>query len=527
MDFSFFTENNKSGYKTKESWLKINQPELYLKIIQYSENTQQNITFKEKIYFYFHNLKHRPKCICCGNEIKFRNRFDKPYGDFCSLSCANNSKEELVKRQKETINKKYGVDHYPQHKDFIKKQKETKLKKYGDENYNNIEKVKKTKEKNYGNKNYNNIEKQKKTCQTKYGVDNYAKSNNYKNKLIKDFIKIYPDISFKTIKKGSVIIECPKCNNESELSKQLLYERHKREYDCCLICNPLGFNQRSGYEEEISNFLKECNIKHITNYKLPNSKTEVDLYIPDHNIGFEFNGLYWHNELYKTPNYHLEKTIKCENVGISLVHIFEDEWIYKKEIVKSIIKNKLNISENKVFGRKCKIKEVTVEESKKFLEENHIQGSVNSSVKIGLYYNDKLISLMTFSKGRIIMGGKTDEWELNRFCNKLNTNVIGAASKLLKYFLENYKPKKLISYSDIRIFDGKMYEKLNFKMISQSKPNYWYVIGDKRHYRFNFKKSNLIKEGYDKNKTEKQIMFDRKIYRIYDCGNIRWELTID
>jgi hypothetical protein len=134
---------------------------------------------------------------------------------------------------------------------------------------------------------------------------------------------------------------------------------------------------------------------------------------------------------------------------------------------------------------------------------------------------------MTFSRGRVIMGGKESEWELNRFCNKLNTNVIGSASKLLKYFIKIYKPIKLVSYSDIRLFSGKLYEKLNFKLISQSKPNYWYIIGDKRHYRFNFKKSNLVRDGYDPNKTEKQIMFDRKIYRIYDCGNLRWELTID
>jgi hypothetical protein len=94
-------------------------------------------------------------------------------------------------------------------------------------------------------------------------------------------------------------------------------------------------------------------------------------------------------------------------------------------------------------------------------------------------------------------------------------------------FASLYKPIKLVSYSDIRLFSGKLYEKLKFKLISQSKPNYWYIIGDKRHYRFNFKKSNLVRDGYDPNKTEKQIMFDRKIYRIYDCGNLRWELTID
>jgi hypothetical protein len=133
---------------------------------------------------------------------------------------------------------------------------------------------------------------------------------------------------------------------------------------------------------------------------------------------------------------------------------------------------------------------------------------------------------MTFSKGRIIMGGKETEWELNRFCNLINHNIVGAASKLMNFFVKKYKPNKVVSYSDIRIFDGGMYEKLNFQYISQSKPNYWYVINGLRRHRFGFRKSILVKEGYDKDLTEKQIMLNRKIYRIYDCGNIRWEFNL-
>jgi hypothetical protein len=527
MDFSFFTTNNKSGYKTNEKWLSNNEPELYSKIIEYSKNIQNEISFKEKIYFYFHKLKERPKCVSCSNEIKFRNRFDKPYGDFCSLSCANNSKEELVNRQKRTFNKKYGVDFYPHHIDFVKKQKQTKLDKYGDENYNNVEKSKITKELLYGNKKYNNIEKQKETCELRYGVNNYAKSEHYHDKLNEEYIKLYPDVTFVQIKKGLVVTKCEKCGNSSEITKQLLYERHKRNHNHCLTCNPIGFKQRSSYEDEICDLLDSTNISYIQNYKLPNTKFEIDIFLPTQNIGIEFNGLYWHNELFKDKEYHLNKTKLCDNFNIKLIHIFEDEWLYKRDIVKSILKNKLNIGEDKIYARKCIIKEVSTQETKNFLENNHIQGNVNSKVKLGLYYNNEMVSLMTFSKGRIIMGGKSNEWELNRFCNKINTTVIGSASKLLKKFINDYQPIKIVSYSDIRLFDGKMYETLKFKEISTSKPNYWYVIGDLRHYRFSFNKKKLIKDGYDPNKTEQEIMLDRKIYRIYDCGNVRWELTSD
>jgi hypothetical protein len=192
--------------------------------------------------------------------------------------------------------------------------------------------------------------------------------------------------------------------------------------------------------------------------------------------------------------------------------------------VKSIILNKLNLTDRIIYARKCEIRKIDSKTSKKFMEDNHIQGSVNSKVNIGLFYENKLVSLMTFSKGRIIMGGKENEWELNRFCNEINTTIVGSSSRILKFFIKKYKPEKIVSYSDIRLFDGGMYEKIGFKKISQSKPNYWYVINDIRYHRFNYRKSILVKEGFDKNKTERQIMLDRGIYRIYDCGNIRWEI---
>jgi len=524
MDFSFFTTNNKSGYKTNEKWLEKNHPELYHQIINFSKNLDLELNFKEKIWFFFNKLKERPKCVTCKSELKFRNRFDKPYGEFCSLKCINTNKEEMISRVKSSINKKYNVDYYPNHNEFASKQKLTKLLKYGDENYNNFEQIKKTKLIKYGNEKFNNYEKYKKTCLDLYGYENYSKSNQYKNKLIKNFKELYPDLNFIDIKKDSVNIKCSLCCQNSELSKQLLYERYKRGYTICVNCNPIGFSNRSGYENEICQVLNDLGIVYETNKKIPNRNTEIDIFLPDFNIGIEINGVYWHNELYKPKNYHLSKTNDCNENNIKLIHIFEDEWLYKKEIVISILKNKLNLVNKKIYARKCEIREISSKISKEFLDKNHIQGNVNSKIKLGLYYDNNLVSVMTFSKGRIIMGGKENEWELNRFCNLLDYNVVGGASKLLNFFIKTHNPKIIISYSDLRLFNGEMYNKLGFKFKSQSKPNYWYVVKDIREHRFKYRKSELVKRGYDKNLTEREIMFNMKIYRIYDCGNIRWEL---
>lgn len=522
MEFSFFTTNNASGYKTNEKWLRKNHAELYQSIIDYSSNIDLDLNFKEKIWFYYNKLSDRPKCKTCGVNVKFRNRFDKPYGDFCSLYCINNNKEEMIKRQKETFNKKYGVDYYTQHKDFIIKQQTTKFKKYGNKNYSNVVKQKKTKLEKYGNTNYNNIDKYKMTCLSKYGTDNYSKSNNYQNQINKQFKEKYSNVDILNVSKNSLTIKCDQCFSIYEITKKLLYERYNRNYIVCTNCNPIGNSLRSGYELELSDYLNNLGIVHDTSNRTE-IKKELDIYIPEKKIAIEINGLYWHNELFVDNNYHLNKTIECNKRGIRLIHIFEDEWLYKKEIVLSIIKNSLGLSERTIYGRKCSIKEVSSKIAKDFFEKNHIQGNVNSKIRLGLFYNDELVSLMSFSRGRIFMGGKYDEWELNRYSNTLNTNVIGGADKLLQYFIKNYQPEKIVSYSDIRLFDGKMYEKIGFLKISQTKPNYWYINQDIRYHRFRYNKSILIKEGYDKNLTEREIMFNRKIYRIYDCGNIRWE----
>jgi hypothetical protein len=255
---------------------------------------------------------------------------------------------------------------------------------------------------------------------------------------------------------------------------------------------------------------------------------EIDVYIPELKLGFEFNGLYWHSEIYKEKNYHLDKTKLCNDQGISLFHIWEDDWLYKQDIVKSMILNKLGKTLNKIFARKCIIKIVDDNKLvKDFLETNHIQGFVGSKIKIGLFYNDELVSLMTFGNLRKSLGQKSQEgsYELLRFCNKLNTTVVGGASKLFKYFLNNYDVKQVTSYSDLSRSNGNMYKQLGFTLQHNSDPNYYYIIDGIRKHRFNFRKDKLVKEGADPLKTEIQIMNEKGFYRIFDCGMQKWNFV--
>jgi hypothetical protein len=228
--------------------------------------------------------------------------------------------------------------------------------------------------------------------------------------------------------------------------------------------------------------------------------------------------------LYKSNDYHLKKTEECEKQGIHLIHVFEDDWIYKQDIVKSRIMSLLCKSE-KIYARKCEIKEIKDNKLvKDFLETNHLQGYIGAKVKLGLYFEEKLVSLMTFGNLRKSMGKKSSHntYELIRFCNELNVNIIGGASKLLKYFVKNYKPEEIISYADRSWSQGNLYKKLGFEFVCKTRPNYYYVIDGHKKYRFSFRKDILVKNGYDPKKSEHQIMNDRKIYRIYDSGHLKF-----
>lgn len=195
----------------------------------------------------------------------------------------------------------------------------------------------------------------------------------------------------------------------------------------------------------------------------------------------------------------------------------------KKHAWKSIILNKLQLS-NKIYARKCIIKEINSKDSKEFLNNNHLQGHINSSIKLGLFYENELISLMTFGKSRY---NKKYEYELLRYCNKKYVSVVGGASRLFKYFIKSYFPKNIISYCDLRYGNGNLYENLGMKLLRVSKPNYYYFrLNEKILYsRVKFQKHKLdnLLENFDSDLTEAENMFNHGFRRIWDSGNLVFE----
>lgn len=259
----------------------------------------------------------------------------------------------------------------------------------------------------------------------------------------------------------------------------------------------------------------------------------LTIYIKEKNIAIEFDSLYDHNDTIVSKNYHLEKRQKCKDKGIRLINIFEDEWELNKDLVKAKLKHILGYdTDKKIYARKCIVKEIKNASIKNtFLDNNHIQGSDKANIKLGLYYEDMLVSVMTFCKPRKSLGqtsSTTYDYELSRFASLLGYNVVGAFSKLLAYFKKNYEWNKIITYADMRWSEGNVYLKNGWTHLHDSKPNYWYTKNLVRYHRFSFRKSELknkFPDLYKDELTEFQIMALTNYTRIWDCGNMVFSMT--
>lgn len=339
-----------------------------------------------------------------------------------------------------------------------------------------------------------------------------------KKKFIENEGYTIHDISDNT--KGYVEFTC-NCgsNNIHRTTIQLFNSSKYVPYDG-IFCRFCDVKSNSRGEMEIGNYIENLGIKIIRNYRSVIYPHEIDIYVPACRLAIEFNGLYWHSELSgKDKNYHLKKLEKCEESGVTLIQIFEDEWYNSPDIIKSIIKQKLNITYKKIFARKTIVKEIDTKTAKEFIEKNHIGGYHKSSYKYGLFYNDELVSVMTFSKGNT--SRKSYDWEIDRFCTKKDYNIVGGASKLFSCFKREVNPETVVTYADRRYGTGTVYKNLGFTFEKSTVPNYWYFKDHLiRYHRFGLRKG--IYDSDDLYKTEWDNRQIQGWNRIWDCGSNKY-----
>lgn len=421
-------------------------------------------------------------------EEKRRKTFENKYGE--GVTCPFVAKE-VQEKIKQTNLDKHGVSNPWKSKKIRDKIKKTNLKKFNVDNpwkaKEVINKIKNTKTRNL------------QTFEKENDVILLKKLNlDYTHRVSKDL----DTIEFK----DRLFIK----NSDIKLAKEL----DKKYREDAKVYN-------SKYEAEIHSWLSSIYSGEILVNKYgiikDDTKKQLDFYIPEKRLAIEFNGDFVHSANYgKSADYHLNKTNLCSEQGIRLIHIFEHEWLTKQDILKSIISSALGIYKTRVYARKCEVREVSSSEARIFLETNHLQGFIPSSDRVGLYYNNELIQLLCFGKNRF----KRDEIELLRMCTKLDTQVVGGFSKLLKY--QPYE--EFISYVDLSKFSANGYLKNSFEIISQSSPNYKYIKGERVLNRLRAQKHKLPKllgDNFDASKTESENMQDAGWWKVYDCGNLK------
>lgn len=531
------------------------------------------------------------KCIECGNTFEsLISRNQK----CCSVSCSNKNisknkeRTQKIKRtklerygnenfvnsekSKKTCIKKYGVDNPSKSREIKEKIKQTNLERFGKEYYFQTDQLRQDIKNKFGVENVSQLEevKQKKkvTFEERFGVENPFQCDEIKNKIKKGYlekfgqeypsqiteIKLKMEQSYRR-KFYQKLITTHKCNLKvepvfSEEDYVNTYREHKYKFRClkcnsvfedhidgghlprCQKCYPL--NKGSICEQEIYDFL--CSFidpTEITRNGRDIINGELDIYIESKKIGIEYDSFYYHRFPFVSKKYHLEKTKLCESKGIQLIHIFEDEWLTKQDIIKNKLRHILSSDIPSIYARNCIIKEISVGDKSKFLEENHVQGNDKSKIKLGAFHDNELVGVMTFSNYRISLGRNSKEncYELSRFST--NQRVIGLGSKMLKYFITNYKPQKIISYSDKRFSspNSTIYDKMGFVKTGETEPNYWYFKNgySKRYHRFGFRKNVLYKKlkNFDDSLTEYENMQNNGYEKIYDCGSDRYELFVE
>ena len=333
-------------------------------------------------------------------------------------------------------------------------------------------------------------------------------------KTKEEFDKIIEDNPKITVTELAILLNI----NEAYMAKVL------RKYGHVDVINK--YNGVSSIEMSLRNFIETFGYEIETSNRTILNGKELDIYIPELKIAFEFNDNYWHSDLFKDKKYHQNKSLECRQKGIRLIHIYEYEWKDPeiKQKLKNLISNILEKNKNKIYARNTYIKSIDVTLEKEFLNNYHLQGYTASSVKLGCFdkKTDELLGVMTFGTPRF----STDtEYEIIRLCWKSNITVLGGTEKLFNYFINKYKVNSIGTYADLNKFTGTVYTRLGFEDNGVSDPGYMWVSkeGDEVLPRYKTQKHKLLKLGLGGyGRTEDEIMKTIGYYKIYNSGNLRY-----
>lgn len=482
----------------------------------------------EIIYNALHGLNGRGVCGVCGKETRLYEHRGG-WAEYCSKKCMNSSSSSRTKRSEitklergssiscertrnkinDTMLEKYGVlnpSHIPE---AVNKREQTFIDRFGCTTPFKNEEVK---------------QKIRETTMQKYGGSGTQSTEILHKILLTRRTRIFDFLS-QHLPEWEILTVAEDWNGSHSQPIRL---RHECGMEHCafLWCGKNLFDPRcskchtsSRPQRKVVDFLLSLGIELRVNDRSIIKPLELDIVMPAPGLAIEVNGLYYHGELRGTSkNYHLIKTERARDGDFQLLHFSDFEIANKWTAVQTMLLAKLGRLP-KMHARACVIKVISTAEARDFLERYHLGGNCRSQVRLGLYYDDQLVSVATFGKSRYDAAGV----ELLRYCSL--ATVRGGASKLISFYTKNYNCDRIVSYADRRWSNGQLYESLGFKLVKIVKPGYWYFNASEFHHRSMFQKHRITNEE-NSHLTEWQIMQNAGWDRYWDCGHLKYELIV-
>ena len=474
-------------------------------------NHYPDFTMAERVNTLLHGEK---LCPTCGFIIRNHDRV------YCSQECDAKSSERKERtktnfdpiKRKNLMIKKYGVASNFHRKEVQDSIKSNLLEKHGVTNVSQLEEVKKKKSlhPHFTTIDGWKLERNKK-CLDERGID----YSNASDKNIESLPLKMNDKSDRFIIAWLDGFSHVKSIHDPILAEASLHHRYTLLHNFGL--SHLISDGVSQTHRHVLNILDENNITYKVNDREIIKPKEIDVVIPEFNIGIEINGSYWHREGKVDKNYHQDKVMLCHEKGIKLLSYFE--WTDLNQFM-NVVLNLCNKSKP-IHARHCTIKELDAKEARSFLDNNHIQGFRASTLYYGLYHNNQLIQLLSLGKAMF----SNHDWEIHRFCTQSGYRVNGGLSKLWNRFIKDFDPKSCISYSSLQLGITKLYENIGFTETGVTQPSYYWVNRERMLSRYQAQKHRLkdILEEFDPNLSEGDNMVMNGFMRIHDCGNQRFE----
>lgn len=489
-------------------------PRLYETVCNLTSFLDYDAPVRDRLFCILNCIEVQPTCPSCGRTMRFnqqKNRFNQYCPNTTDGSCGMSDPTKRTQIKDTTI-KRHGVDNAQKSPAVKVKRASTMIHRYGVVSPAQMEQNR-NKLRDYIVANAAEVEdKRVATSLSKY---NRTHANQ----------RHIPDEAYAVLSSKANLESALRDLSKTDLAMSLgvtfnlVHEACKR-FDLEYI--PTKSAGSSQQQSLLTYVLQQYNGEIVQDAKGIIPAYELDIYLPGLKLAIEYNGVYFHGESNnRGRTYHRNKLNLCNEAGVRLIQVWSNEWLYKRDVVKSRISSALGRSE-RLYARHCQFVTLTPQQEREFFSNSHMQGYVPSAVNIGLQHNGATVAVMSFIRSRY---NKNFEWELLRYSSAPYRTVVGGASKLLKRFITEHSPSSMISYCDLRWGSGNMYEQIGFTRASRSAPNYFYFNrnGDtnKLQSRQMFQKHKLkdVLETFNPALTEWENMRANGYDRIWDCGN--------